>query len=196
MSELEPRDAGKLALGGFFVAFANVEVKIGDVLKAILKAEDHQQDLIVAAIGNFAQKANAVKAGLSQATTLGAQTGTDRRPALATEWIEAGIKAMNKALSINDNLRVRLAHGFLEQVDDGSFRVTHLKISGGALKSDPIPVSVADLTRAISELEALSGQIAELRRQLASVTISISLDLTMDNFGVVATASTHPTEIR
>ncbi|WP_149534123.1 hypothetical protein [Tardiphaga sp. P9-11] len=50
-------------------------MKIGNVLKAILKAEDHQQDLIVAAIGNFAQKANAVKVGLAQATTLGPAHG-------------------------------------------------------------------------------------------------------------------------
>lgn len=201
MKALSPRDLGKLALGGFFVAFAEVELKIGAALKAILKAEKHQQDLIIAAIGNFAAKANAVKAGLEQATTMGAQPGTDKRPSLSQNWIEAGARAMSKALSINDQFRVRLAHGHLEQNEDGSLKVTHLKVSGGVLKSEPTIFTIQQLNDKIRELVSLALEIEDLRKQLSSVQIvmpslDLSLNLTLSPFTSSATASTTPTEIK
>ncbi|MGM4905126.1 hypothetical protein AB8B21_11495 [Tardiphaga sp. 866_E4_N2_1] len=130
MSDLNPKSLGRLALGGFFVAFADVEMRIGEVLKSLLKAEGPHQDFILAAIGNFAAKTNAIKAGLDNATSYGSQPGTQDRPKLEQPVVEMARKAMSKALALNE-MRVKLAHGHLAQMDDGSFVVTHLKIQDG-----------------------------------------------------------------
>jgi hypothetical protein len=190
MKELDPKDRGKIALARFLIAYSGVERAMGEAIKAILKVEPANEELVVAAIGDFARKANAIKAGLEQATTLGAQPGTDAKPLLDQKWVEAGTKAMSKALGLNDD-RVQLAHGYLSQNEDGSFEVTHLKLRDGKIKNSPQDFSITTLENKSGELETLADNIKELTRQLRSVVIHIpTMDLRF-SMGAIS-ASTSP----
>ncbi|MGM4928372.1 hypothetical protein [Tardiphaga sp. 619_E2_N8_5] len=195
MSDLNPKSLGRLALGGFFVAFADVEMRIGEVLKSLLKAEGPHQDLILAAIGNFAAKTNAIKAGLDNATSYGSQPGTQDRPKLEQPVVEMARKAMSKALALNE-MRVKLAHGHLAQMDDGSFVVTHLKIQDGRLKKDRYEFSVQALEDKCTEREGWAPGTSEIRRRLASTVIllpAIRLNLSTGQLrGVASVGSAEP----
>jgi hypothetical protein len=194
MSDLNPKSLGRLALGGFFVAFADVEMRIGEVLKSLLKAEGPHQDLILAAIGNFAAKANAIKAGLGNATSYGSQPGTQDRPKLEQPVVEMARKAMSKALALNE-MRVKLAHGHLAQMDDGSFVVTHLKIQDGRQRR-----TVTNFRSRLWRINARSGKVgpgtSEIRRRLASTVIllpAIRLNLSTGQLrGVGSVGSAEP----
>jgi hypothetical protein len=117
---MDAKGQGKIALPDFFIAYSDMDRAIGDAVKAMLKVKGADEDLVVAALGNFAKRADVVLAGLESATTFGA-TKAGTPPELNERAKDDGQKALRKALGLNA-IRVKLAHGHLLQNDEATGR--------------------------------------------------------------------------
>src|SRR4051812_35557854 len=168
MVDGDQRMQGRDALGQFFIAFSETEHAIGDLIRSMLRLDKGQDDLVVAALGDFARKANIVKAGLSSAATFGSSPTHDKDPPLDRQLVDLGLRAMSKALAIN-NIRVPFAHGYLSQNNDGSIDVTHLRITDGKVKNDAVNRTVVEILKSVEDLRAITSDVQKIRRELRSV---------------------------
>jgi hypothetical protein len=189
---MNEEEKGKIALADFFMGYSEMDRAVGDAIKAMLKVKGSDEDLVVAALGNFAKRADVVLAGLETATTFGA-TKTGAPPDLNERAREEGKKALKRALGLNV-IRVKLAHGHLLQNDDGSFTVTHLNLANGEIKNVPDHIGVAQLQEKTEQMLKVIQSIRDLARELSNVIIELqpmNLDVSGPQIAMSATLTVN-----
>jgi hypothetical protein len=107
-------DKAHQAVGAYFCEFSNLERELGEALKVVLRLEGNPAaDAIVAAVGDFARKANIVREAVQ-----GAKNADGTEP--TSEWKASTVETLEDILGCNRPDRVDLAHDHLEPHPDGS----------------------------------------------------------------------------
>ncbi|MGY3610456.1 MULTISPECIES: hypothetical protein [unclassified Bradyrhizobium] len=162
---------GKIALADFFIGYSEMDRAVGDAIKSMLKVKAADDDLVVAAVGDFVRRCRIVLAGLKSARTFGG-TKAGNLPPLNAKARQDGEKAIKNALDMND-FRVKLAHGYLVQNEDGSFNVTHLKLDHRVVRNSPDHIGVARLQQKTKQMLKVTESVRDLARELSRVVFEL-----------------------
>jgi hypothetical protein len=164
-----PRDAAHQAIGAYFCEFSRVEHELGESVKVAYGLQNNEaSDAIVAALWDFARKANLVWAASKGAKNA---DGSDA----SEEWKDKVETIIKRVLGYNWNDRVPLAHSLLEPNDDGSVTLVRHKVEEGKVKGREggITWSRHDFNDKIQRLNSLAAELKLLNAELQTFTYTI-----------------------
>jgi hypothetical protein len=167
MAEESPYAEAHQAIGELFCEFSALERELGETIKVILRLENHEaSDAIVAALGDVGKKIQLVWAAAQLAKNADGSETTK-------EWKEAANKTM-KAISARNDIRVLMAHSYLEPRTDGSIAVARLTVRSGELKGREGHLwKQDDFKNEIKNLKALAEELQSVKGALSALKITL-----------------------
>jgi hypothetical protein len=169
------------AIGEYFCAFSALERELGEVIKVILRLQEHEaRDIVVAGIGDVSKKISLVQAACLLAKN---KDGSE----MPDEWRENSSETVKRIWTYSDD-RNHLAHSFLKPKTDGSVDLTRLRLERGELKGkNPSPWTVSDFKTKVDELRSLTLKLQTVKLDLSTLRITIPI-----TSGLFADASVLP----
>jgi hypothetical protein len=189
VTDTSPLADAHQAIGAHFAAFSRVEHELGESVKAVFGLENNDaSDAIVAALGDFARKANLVRAA-----SRGAKYADGSEA--SAEWKDKVEATIKRVLSCNGH-RVSLAHSLLQPNDDGSVDLVRLKLDHGKVTGrDAVKWSRDDFREKIQQLHKLAEELKSLNSELRTFKYTIPNLGTMNWMADFMTTGTIPSAL-
>jgi hypothetical protein len=169
MTETSPLAAAHQAIGAYFCEFSLLEQELGESVKVVYGLQSHEAgDAIVAALGDFARKANIV-----WAASTGAKNADGSEA--SAEWKDKVVTTIKRVLECNTE-RVVLAHSLLQPNADGSVDLVRLKkiARGKVTGGEGVKWSRDEFVAKIGRLKEVAEELKSLNNELRTFKYTIS----------------------
>jgi hypothetical protein len=151
------------AIGAYLCTFSALDRELGETVKVIFRLQQHEAaDTIIAALEDFARKANLIRAAVKVAKNIDGSETTE-------EWKKKADTTIGQILGSNNPGRTMLAHSFLEPNEDASVKLTPLN-----LRNSPDTWTDKDFQQKIDRLRDLTQRLQGIKSDLSTLKVPMS----------------------